>query len=89
MNKFTVIKKKIQIKTWLDKMGVEKYTINSDFTVDVYGDVNIPGDTAYEHAQQIAEINSNVDQALPITGKTRQELEDEINPPAVPEEPPL
>ncbi len=32
---------KDQVKDWLDEMGVEKYTINSDLTVDVNGDVDL------------------------------------------------
>ena len=30
-----------QIITWLDEMGVENYTINDDFTIDVNGDVSL------------------------------------------------
>ena len=32
---------KEQIKQWLDKMGVENYTINKNLTVDVDGSVDL------------------------------------------------
>lgn len=30
-----------QVKSWLDEMGIEKYTINDDLTVDVDYDVEL------------------------------------------------
>lgn len=41
MNELVKLKKKIEIKTWLDNHKISKYIINKDFTVDVDGSVNL------------------------------------------------
>jgi len=37
----------VNIKNWLDEMGIINYTINDDLTVDVDGDVDLSGKTPY------------------------------------------
>ena len=36
-----LFEEKLEIEAWLNNMGIKKYTINSDGTVDVDGDVDI------------------------------------------------
>lgn len=39
--KNNMLKNKDDIKEWLDKYGIEKYTIKENMTVDVHGEVNL------------------------------------------------
>lgn len=50
-----------QVKEWLDKVGVENYTINDDLTVDVNDNVNICHSDLWEIPIQFGRIYGNFD----------------------------
>ena len=66
-----MLKTKEAIKTWLDEMGIENYTINKNLTVDVNGSVTLSnknlkkipvqfgkvGESFYCHSNQLTSLN--------------------------------
>lgn len=59
MNDLVLLKRKIEIKSWLDKMKIKNYKINDDLKVDVYGDVNISGKYLNYIPVQFGKVSGN------------------------------